>query len=670
MNRLTFTLFFMLTVLVASLAPTNTLACSYFDDEAMITQKNACEEDGSKKWSCDLNRCVTTQESKAARDDYLACATIENGDERKKCHDDYAKKYVGDLKDKEAPHTLAASVNGVFTGLMAIASFSKSQTGGTCYSKWIVLGTGAVGIVSELYFRFWASKELEDLRKNYKKENNEDPYFSQLRALEYLKQEQEAMAKMAGNRKKAYMLMTAGYTVGFAAALMESFKQPPSCGGEEEQNSETADNNSQPANTDASGTAGANNAPNPAPETPTTGSTATNANAPADAPTDAPTDGGGLAGGAAALGSMMGHPAGVAVVAGVGAALSGYMWKASADQESQSKENAEQVQAMIDQFKGTMAGFCPQGREDYNNPRCYCYNADGSKNTNRTRSETCQALWAQDEKNLFVAGTNYGANAAISTKGCMTVNGKYDRQCACKKLKNNKGENACMKVPATASTISGVQSALSTASLAKNMNGITNGEFSAADLNAQDLAKLAARANKARGQIELKVNDRLKRQNKPTFPKLTNSFVDKVLRATPRSVRDNMMANYAPIDLRSARPEDDTFKEVLNKAVGEGNIQDTTIKGGEGIHSGKKSNGSGFQLNLGDSGASGNKVENFMEKEYKMNSSDIVNRDDVPIWTIISNRYTISGLKRLFGNDLSKLKEADAPSEASEESAP
>lgn len=659
MNRITSSLFLLITLLLSTLAPTSSFACSYFEDEEIITKRNACEEDASKEWSCDLNRCVTTQESKEARDDYLECATIEDSSERKKCHDDYAKKYVGDLDNKEAPHMLAASVNGVFAGLMAIASFHKSQTGGTCYSKWIVLGTGAVGVISELYFRFWASKELEDLRKNYKKENNEDPYFSQLRALEYLKQEQEAMAKMAGNRKKAYMLITAGYTVGFAAALMESFKTPPSCGGEEsEQSGDSANNGPSDANVQG-GDQVANG-----PSADTTGGAQS-----AVAGDAAIESTGGIKGGASALGSMMGHPVGVAVVAGVGAALSGYMWKASADQEKQSKENAEQVQIMIDKFQGTMAGFCPQGREDYNNPRCYCYNADGSKNRNRTRSETCQALWAQDDKNLFVAGSNYGANAAISTKGCMTVNGKYDQQCACKKLKNNKGENACMKVPATASTISGVQSALSTASLAKNINGITNGDFSAADLNAATLEKLAAKAKKAKNQIELKVNDKLKRQNKSTFPKLSNSFVDKVLKATPKSVRDNMLANYAPIDLRSGRPNDDTFKEVLNKAVGEGNIQDTSIKGGEGIHSGKKS-GSGFQLNLGDSGNSGNKVENFMEKEYKLNSSDIVNRDDVPIWTIISNRYTISGLKRLFGDDLSKMENADSSNKVSEESAP
>ncbi|PJA20243.1 MAG: hypothetical protein COX63_00945 [Candidatus Diapherotrites archaeon CG_4_10_14_0_2_um_filter_31_5] len=56
-----------------------------------------------------------------------------------------------------------------------------------------------------------------------------------------------------------------------------------------------------------------------------------------------------------------------------------------------------------------------------------------------------------------------------------------------------------------------------------------------------------------------------------------------------------------------------------------------------------------------------------MEKEYKMDSGDIVNREDIPIWTIISNRYTISGLKRLFDNDLSKLEDAaDSSSQPSD----
>lgn len=617
-------LLILLVILTAAMTPRELMACSYFEDEEMITLRDACEKDASKEWSCDLNRCVTTQESKEARDDYLECATIEDDTERKKCNDDYAKKYVGDLKNKETSTGLAAGINGVFATLMIVAQIYKSKTAGSCTSGMIVLGTGAVGVLSELYFRLVAEKKIDDLQKDYKKETNEDPYMSQLRALQYLKEEQEAMSKMAGNRKKAYMLMTAGYTTAAAVAMFELFKQPPSCGSTDK----TPD-------TEA--------APKPV--------------------------GGEDPSGASSFGSLLNHPGTIAVLAGVGAALSGYMWKASSDQEKQSKENAEKVQEMIDKFTGTLAGYCPQGREDYNDPRCYCYNADGSKNSNRTKSETCQALWAQDDKNLYTAGNNYGATAKVSTTGCMTVNGQYDQKCACKKLVNNKGENACMKVPASTSTVNGLQSAISTATLAKNVNGITGGEFTAADLNSAELEKLAARANKVKNQITLQANDRLKRENKPTIPKLSNSFVDKAIRATSKRAKDAVLAKYAPLDLRSGRPADSEFNNALKKAINEGNIQDTSIKGGEGIHSGKKS-GNGYQLNLGDSGSGGNKVENFMEKEYKMNASDIVNRDDIPIWTIISNRYTVSGLKRLFGDDLSKIDDTDSSEVSTQESNP
>lgn len=605
------------------------LACSYFDDEGMLAERDACQEDASKEWSCDLNRCVTTQESKQVRDDYLVCATMENDAERKACHDEYAKHYTGDLSTKEPPHMMAAGINAAFAGLMGIAALSKNPNGGKCYSKWIVLGTGAMALVSELYFRFVANKEIKDLREEYDKEVPGEPYYAQVRALEYLKQEQEALSKMAGNRKKAYMLQMAGYTVGAVAAIFEAWKG--TCGGK--------------GKSDASQDAGTSSAD--------AGTSGTDA---ASTGTDAASGTTSVSGGTKGLGAMMGSPAGVAIVAGIGAALSGYMWKVSADQEKQSEENAERVQEMIDQFMASMAGFCPEGRDNMQNARCYCYNPDGSKNSNRTRSETCQALWAEDDQNFYVAGKDYGALKKVTSTGCMTVNGKYDQECACKKLKNNQGENACMKVPATGASIKGIDTALSTAAIGKDVNGINQGEFSAADLNAANLEKLAARANLAKKKILDAANKDLKSKKKGQIPELNNKFVESVLRATPKSYRDQMLANYAPLDLTKSRPSDSNFEKALQQALDSGNLKDATIQGGKGIHSGSKKALGGF--NLGDGGSSGSKVEKFMDKEYKMKDSDIVNRDDVPIWTIISNRYTISGLKRLFNNDISELEEA------------
>jgi hypothetical protein len=40
-----------------------------------------------------------------------------------------------------------------------------------------------------------------------------------------------------------------------------------------------------------------------------------------------------------------------------------------------------------------------------------------------------------------------------------------------------------------------------------------------------------------------------------------------------------------------------------------------------------------------------------MEKNYEYKGNDIVERDDVSLWQIISNRYTQSGLRRLFGEE-------------------
>src|SRR5690606_35569397 len=124
-----------------------------------------------------------------------------------------------------------------------------------CYSKWIVLGTGGMALVSELYFRFVANTEIKDLREEYDKEVPGEPYYAQVRALEYLKQEQEALSKMAGNRKKAYMLQKAGYTVGAVAAIFEAWKGTSGGKGKSDgaADSSTASTDAGTAGTDAAG---------------------------------------------------------------------------------------------------------------------------------------------------------------------------------------------------------------------------------------------------------------------------------------------------------------------------------------------------------------------------------------------------------------------------------
>jgi hypothetical protein len=44
-------------------------------------------------------------------------------------------------------------------------------------------------------------------------------------------------------------------------------------------------------------------------------------------------------------------------------------------------------------------------------------------------------------------------------------------------------------------------------------------------------------------------------------------------------------------------------------------------------------------------------VEDFLDKKYKIDQEQIVKREDVSIWKVITNRYNISGLPRLFGDD-------------------
>ncbi|PJB52855.1 MAG: hypothetical protein CO099_10330, partial [Bdellovibrio sp. CG_4_9_14_3_um_filter_39_7] len=68
-----------------------------------------------------------------------------------------------------------------------------------------------------------------------------------------------------------------------------------------------------------------------------------------------------------------------------------------------------------------------------------------------------------------------------------------------------------------------------------------------------------------------------------------------------------------------------------------------------------------FNFSMGDDGGSNNgnnQVLNYMDKDYNYKNNDIVQRDDLSIFDVISNRYSTSGMRRLFGDGES----SEAPS--------
>ena len=91
---------------------------------------------------------------------------------------------------------------------------------------------------------------------------------------------------------------------------------------------------------------------------------------------------------------------------------------------------------------------------------------------------------------------------------------------------------------------------------------------------------------------------------------------------------------------------------VLTKAKKGGALKKGfSLSGGKGSMaiSGKKKKGK-YKFSWGDNGKAG-KVEEFAatdDNKYKYNQKQIVDNDSVSIWEVISNRYSTSGIRRLF----------------------
>ena len=403
-------------------------ACSYPNDPDLKEAKSQCDTNSAKQWDCNTNRCLNTEKSIEDRHAYEACVEIEDPKARKQCHDDYAKSKTGDIEAAEDKGgTMASAVMGMAVGLAVINYFgmgadltpeqakSKKEKG-DCICKSIFTAAAVAGLAGELYTYMFLDKELEKLRERYKKEAVEDnPNQAQLRAFEFLKEEQEAIAKAAKTKATTYKLIAAAYAAAAIAAVWDMTQGRTVC---------MANQQSTPLIGNSDNYTPIKNeshqywTPSLALLIPS--AYAEESKSDSDKKSDkkkkqklfAMLIG---AGGAAAvaglakdsIGQFFNSPTGIVIISGVAAALAFKLASAADKQAKQAKENVEMIQKIIDEFTDNMASFCPGGRGDMETPDCYCYNRDGTQNPNRTNSQTCRNLWASHANQQAIGATDY-----------------------------------------------------------------------------------------------------------------------------------------------------------------------------------------------------------------------------------------------------------------------
>lgn len=568
---------------------------------------NECNADPARTWDSRRNICIYTQESVDDRQEYRECANKATEEERKACHDNYAKSRSGDIIDEIEDDKTGMGLAGANALLMAINLFSKGGTGGNCTSKTIHMATAGVGVLSELYFRTMAKKEFDELVDNYKDETlNEDPFAAQRRAFDFLEEQQKKIADYSKKRKTAYLLLTLGYTAAAGFAAYELFTMGAAgCGGDGE--GETTETE-----------------PDPDPEATGMGAKAMAAMFPG--------------------GFSLNHPTIILAVSSVSALLSNKLRQGAAEQEEKAKDNAKKIARVKKQFENALGEFCPSGHSDMGTPRCFCYTPDGDKNPDRTNSQTCQDLWAQDDKSLFAEAGSYGRGSEAKP-GCFTVNKQFDQKCKCKKFKDDNGQNACLKTLGQNNVVPpNLQSAFSLPTTARSLDAVNSGT-AAGSVNAQDLTSALAIAKRSKDKAIAKLNKKNKAEGKQQIP-TAQKLLDNILRKT--GTAPFVAAGKKTPSLGNAVPNNPAIAEALKEAEKKSGIEDVGKESAVASTPEKKKKGYHFSLD-----DDGNKVvnlgtEDLNDPQYDYGDNDINDDPDQNLFEIITRRYNLSGLERLF----------------------
>lgn len=598
-------------------------------------QREACNG-SSQKWDSELNRCMTTQEAVDMRNDTSNC---ESSSDPEDCYMKQAEEKTGVKKGDKLEGNKLEMVGKIVAGAYSIFGLiaSMGMTGAksksiktSCISKKIFQFTSIAWVGGDLFLKHSAKKKFEEMAEAYDKEQDntelkgsaDSSYQSQVRAFHYLKSEQEQIQEQGKNRSKLQMAVAAGFAaaLGFAIYELTPAGLPKRCTTVMKDGSDMS-------------TEGA-----------TEGATAGAANA-----VKGPADRRKVF--AKQVGKL-GSSAQVALGSGIMLALNSYLIYHALNEIKRAEGNIETIDGVLATYSEFMAGFCPDGREDINNDRCYCYLEDGTKNENRTKSVICQNLFAQDEMNFALQNKSLKDLNEGPRQGCITVTGQFDIDCKCRKMVNTVSkQNACANTPNSALLTGGFGTQLDAPNAVNTLGKITNGANTGlASLNSAELAKKAARSDRLIGTLVKDVN---KKGIKVKGPDDMRDFTEKLALASvsPKEIA-KFNSGLAPRGATFGVPKgmDAALKTAeakinLNKSGG------LAIKAGTGkVGAGKKSGG--YKFNWNDAAArEGNKVQTFMEKDYDYKGSDIVKRDDVSLWNVISNRYQTSGLRRLFGED-------------------
>ncbi len=198
--------------------------------DELQAQKDACTKNTAMTWDFTMNRCVGKVQARAERHEAQDCNLVTDIEARKACHMNVATKKTGVTSDPEKAgekisslQSRSAMINGATSVVSLLNMFASKKAGSSCMSKSIMGITALGGIATDIYFKIQTKKKLNALKDKFQLDLADSAYNAQVKALVFLKEEQEVVKKIASMEKKRQMLLMLGYGAAAVAAGYESF---------------------------------------------------------------------------------------------------------------------------------------------------------------------------------------------------------------------------------------------------------------------------------------------------------------------------------------------------------------------------------------------------------------------------------------------------------------
>ncbi|MBC7540844.1 MAG: hypothetical protein H7281_18630 [Bacteriovorax sp.] len=202
-------------------------------DTSLDQQKTDCSKNTASEWSDTMNKCVGKVDDRKTRHDVIDCNKIADLTQKADCHKKIAEQKTGLNSDpnslNQGSTNKSMMMNGINTAyavLDFINVFGSKKTKSPCMSKKIFGVTALAGTLSDFYLKARARSKVKDLTNKYKLDVKTGSHDAQMKAFEYLKDEQNTVIDIASMEKKRNMLLMLGYGAATVMAIYEMTYAP------------------------------------------------------------------------------------------------------------------------------------------------------------------------------------------------------------------------------------------------------------------------------------------------------------------------------------------------------------------------------------------------------------------------------------------------------------